>query len=105
MTNEVMKMSETEEPVTYSKDYLDLVLEQLAKRRLFRGGMAVLALLYGLAIFAPLIGNDRPVKLVAIDYGAYERAVQGTARLSTIALDRLNSTGDDLPERARLAER
>ena len=105
MTNEVMKMSETEEPVTYSKDYLDLVLEQLAKRRLFKGGMAVLALLYGLAIFAPLIGNDRPVKLVSIDYGAYERAVEGTARLSTIALDRLNSTGDDLPERARLAER
>ena len=28
-----MKMSETEEPVTYSKDYLDLVLEQLSKRR------------------------------------------------------------------------
>ena len=45
-----------DEGSTYSKDYWDLVLEQLSQRRLFKVGMAVLALLYGLAIFAPLIG-------------------------------------------------
>ena len=60
----------------YSKDYWDLVLEQLFQRKLFRVGMAVLALVYGLAIFAPLIGNDRPYKLVAIDYSEYARATR-----------------------------
>lgn len=58
----------------YSKDYWDLVIEQLARRPLFKVGVVVLTLIYGLAIFAPLIGNDRPVKLVAIDYGAYAKA-------------------------------
>ena len=42
-----------DEGSTYSKDYWDLVGEQLSKRALFKVGMAVLALLYGLAIFAP----------------------------------------------------
>ncbi len=58
----------------YSKDYWDLVIEQLARRPLFKVGVVVLTLIYGLAIFAPLIGNDRPVKLVAVDYGAYAKA-------------------------------
>jgi len=34
----------------------------------------VLALLYGLAIFAPLLANDRPYMLEAIDYKGYESA-------------------------------
>ncbi len=72
------------EESTYSKDYWDLVLEQLAQRRLFKGGMAVLAILYGLAIFAPLIGNDRPYKLVAIDYSEYARATRAIGTLSTM---------------------
>ena len=63
------------EEQTYSKDYWDLVIEQLSRRQLFKVGMWILAVLYGLAIFAPLIGNDRPYKLVAIDYGSYDRAV------------------------------
>jgi peptide/nickel transport system permease protein len=60
----------------YSKDYWDLVGEQLAKRQLFKGALWVLGVLYGLAIFAPLIGNDRPFKIVAIDYGAYSSALR-----------------------------
>ena len=106
MTNESMNSSalsaagsEPIEEEIYSKDYLDLVLEQLGKRKLFKFGMAVLAILYGLAIFAPLIGNDRPLKLVSIDYGAYERSVEGAGRLSTIALGRLDKTRDELSER------
>ena len=43
----------------YSKDYWDLVFDQLAKRRLFKLALTVLALLYGLAIYAPFLGNDR----------------------------------------------
>ena len=80
-----------DEGSTYSKDYWDLVLEQLSQRRLFKVGMAVLALLYGLAIFAPLIGNDRPYKLVAIDYSEYARATRAIGTLSTGALNRLRS--------------
>jgi peptide/nickel transport system permease protein len=107
MTNESMTSSvlsaagsEPSEEEIYSKDYLDLVLEQLGKRMLFKVGMAVLALLYGLAIFAPLIGNDRPLKLVSIDYGAYERSVEGAGRFSKRALGRLDKTRDDLSERS-----
>ncbi|MFT6833469.1 MAG: hypothetical protein ACJAZN_003654, partial [Planctomycetota bacterium] len=39
----------------YSKDYWDLVFEQLGKRMLFKVSMAVLTLLYGIAVFAPVI--------------------------------------------------
>jgi peptide/nickel transport system permease protein len=59
---------------TYSKDYWDLVFEQLGRRRLFQLAMALLALLYASAIYAPLLANDRPYYLEAIDVGAYEAA-------------------------------
>ncbi|MCH2105656.1 MAG: ABC transporter permease [Planctomycetes bacterium] len=94
-----------DEGPTYSKDYWDLVGEQLRKRTLFKVGMAVLAVLYGLAIFAPLIGNDRPYKLVAVNYGEYESAARGVERLSSNALERIHETGSDLPERAQQSER
>ena len=61
---------------TYSKDYWDLVGEQLKKRWLFKGSLWVLGVLYGIAIFAPLIANDRPYKIVAVDYGAYSSALR-----------------------------
>ena len=90
----------------YSKDYWDLVLEQLFQRKLFKVGMAVLALLYGLAIFAPQIGNDRPYKLVAIDYTEYARATRAIGTLSTGALNRLRSVdGEESLEGAVLAGR
>ena len=66
----------------YSKNYWDLVFEQLAKRKLFKIGMAVLALLYASAIYAPLIANDRPYVLEVIDLKGYRTAV-GT--LSAVA--------------------
>ncbi len=61
---------------TYSKDYWDLVFEQLARRPLFKIGMAILALLYATAIYAPLIANDRPYVLEAVDYQAYKKAAR-----------------------------
>ena len=61
----------------YSKDYWDVVFDQLGRRRLFQLALAVLALLYGSAIYAPLLASDRPYVLEAIDYGAYDKARKG----------------------------
>ena len=94
-----------DEGSTYSKDYWDLVWEQLSRRALFKVGMGVLAILYGLAIFAPLIGNDRPYKLVAVDFGEYQSAARGVERLSSNALERLLGTGADQAVQAEGAER
>ena len=60
----------------YSKDYWDIVFEQLARRKLFKVGMAVLAVLYSIAVFAPMIANDRPYRLAAIDHKAYSDALR-----------------------------
>ena len=79
---------------SYSKDYWDLVLEQLLKHGLFKLGLAVLALLYGLAIFAPLISNDRPYKLVAIDYGAYQSSLRGIEGIGGRAIADLQAVGE-----------
>ncbi len=57
-----------------SKDYWDVVFERLARRKLFRAAIALLVLLYATAIYAPLVANDRPYVLEAIDLQAYEQA-------------------------------
>ena len=51
-----------------ARDHWDVVFAQLSRRRLFRLAVAILALLYGLAIYAPLIANDRPYVLEAVDH-------------------------------------
>lgn len=62
----------------YSKDYWDLVFEQLAKRGLFKVSMVILALLYGSAIYAPFLANDRPFVLADhVDYKEYGAAAKG----------------------------
>jgi len=76
----------------YSKDYWDLVFDQLAKRKLFKLALAVLALLYGLAIYAPLLGNDRPYVLEAVNYRAYAQA-QRTLYPVTLSVGRLLREG------------
>ncbi|MEM7306507.1 MAG: ABC transporter permease [Planctomycetota bacterium] len=58
----------------YSKDYWDQVFEQLGKRTLFKVALAILAVLYASAIYAPLIANDRPFVLEAINYKEYGQA-------------------------------
>ncbi len=61
----------------YSKDYWDLVFEQLGKNILFKVSMVVLALLYASAIYAPFVANDRPYVIEAIDYKDYGAATKG----------------------------
>ncbi|MCP4964583.1 MAG: hypothetical protein GY926_05065, partial [bacterium] len=61
----------------YSKDYWDLVFEQLGKNFLFRASMVILALLYASAIYAPFVANDRPFVIEAIDYKEYGAATKG----------------------------
>ena len=65
----------------YSKDYWDLVFEQLGRRPLFKVAMAVLAIVYASAIYAPLIANGRPYVIEAIDLGGYRSA---TSSLSSV---------------------
>jgi len=50
------------------------VLSHLAGRPLVLAAAGLLALLYGSAIYAPLLANDRPYVLEAVDRGGYERA-------------------------------
>ena len=58
----------------YSKDYWDLVLGQLAKRRTVRLATALLALLYAVAIYAPFLANDRPLVFSGTNYDDYRGA-------------------------------
>ena len=60
----------------YSKDYWDLVFEQLGKRGLFKLSMLVLTLLYGVAVFAPVIANDKPYVIESVDINGYGRALR-----------------------------
>ena len=78
----------------YSKDYWDLVFEQLSRRSLFKVGMGVLALLYALAVYAPLIANDRPYVLEAVDLKAYKSAT-GSLRAPVSELAKLLETSDE----------
>jgi len=59
---------------TYSKDYWDLVLGQLKKRKSVRIAVALLVGLYAVAIFAPLLANDRPLYFEGTNYGEYRAA-------------------------------
>jgi len=76
----------------YSKDYWDLVGEQLGKRKLFKAALWILGVLYGLSIFAPMIGNDRPYKIVAIDYGAYSSALRSLPPVTRSLTDLFDET-------------
>lgn len=67
----------------YSKDYWDLVFEQLQKRKLFKVGIAILAVLYAVAIYAPLIANDRPFSLSAIDYKGYNGELRSLSAVTS----------------------
>ena len=67
---------QSEAAEVYSKDYWDLVIEQLSKRKLFKLGMVVLALLYGVAIYAPFITNDRPYRFEGVDLKEFTSAAK-----------------------------
>ena len=89
---------EAAEQAVYSKDYWDLVFEQLGRRRLFQVGMAVLALLYATAIYAPLIANDRPYVLEAVDYKSYGSALRVLSPVASTVERRLKQTPEEYLE-------
>ncbi|MEM9381875.1 MAG: ABC transporter permease [Planctomycetota bacterium] len=60
----------------YSKDYWDLVMEQLSRRFLFKVGIAVLTLLYGIAVVAPLLASDRPYLVESVDLSSYKSSLR-----------------------------
>lgn len=80
-----MPLDETGFVSEYSKDYWDLVFEQLGKRTLFKVGVAILTLLYGIAIFAPVIANDRPFKVESVDLKGYGSALRILRPMATTA--------------------
>jgi peptide/nickel transport system permease protein len=53
------------------------LLRKLFARRSARVAAALLGLLYAAAVFAPLLANDRPYVIEAVDYGAYRQAREG----------------------------
>ncbi|MDP6368612.1 MAG: hypothetical protein QF615_03315, partial [Planctomycetota bacterium] len=88
----------------YSKDYWDLVFEQLGKRKLFKAAMVILALLYASAIYAPFIANERPYVLEAIDYKAYGAATKGLRSVCSSVVRQLEKTPEEyLAQRSEAA--
>lgn len=83
---------------TYSKDYWDLVFEQLGRRPLFRIGMAVLAVLYASAIYAPLIANDRPYVLDAVNYKEYDSSLRTLRSVASVIEKRVTQTPEQYLE-------
>lgn len=74
---ESMRAAETPEfGSQYAKGYWDLVFEQLGRRWLFKVGIALLTLLYGVAAFAPLLANDRPLVVESVAIGDFKRATR-----------------------------
>lgn len=73
MTDPTKKAGGPNKPF-YSKDYWDLVIEQLGRRKLFKISIVILALLYASAIYAPLVANDKPYVIDGIDYKEYKSA-------------------------------
>lgn len=58
----------------YSKDYWDLVLDQLRRRPSVKLATAFLVLIYATAIYAPFLANDRPLVFRGTDESAYRGA-------------------------------
>lgn len=83
---------------TYSKDSLDIVCEQLGRRPLFRIGVVILALLYAVAIYAPLLANDRPYMLEAVDVKEYTSAVRSLSPVTSSVVRLLGQSREEYLE-------
>ena len=70
----VARPTEKAKREVYSKDYVDIVLGQIRKRKLSMFALLVLILLYAVAIYAPLIANDRPIYFHGVDLASYRKA-------------------------------
>lgn len=58
----------------YSKDYVDIVLEQIRRRKVAVFALYVLLALYAVAIYAPFLANDRPLYFHGVDLATYRKA-------------------------------
>ena len=76
------------------RSYGDAVRAALGRRKLFRLGVALLALLYALAIYAPLIANGRPYVLEAVDLGGYRAALSSLSAV-VAGIDRLVAQSEE----------
>ncbi|MDF1838092.1 MAG: ABC transporter permease [Planctomycetota bacterium] len=94
---------QAEDAEVYSKDYWDLVIEQLSKRKLFKVGMAVLALLYGIAIYAPFITNDRPFRFEGVDVKEFTSAAKSMSPVVSSMSRILKATDAEFEEQLRKA--
>lgn len=70
--------------------------QELKRRQLCRWALACLMLLYGLAIFAPLLAGDRPYILKAVDYRSYDAALRTLAPVAA-SVERLIEAGSGQP--------
>ena len=91
------------EAQVYSKDYWDLVFEQLSKRSLFKIGLVVLAFLYGSAIYAPFLANDRPFVIESVDLRAFRSASGSLSAVTTGMGSLIKQSDEDYTERLRSA--
>lgn len=76
-----------------SQDYWDIVGAQLKKRRSFGIALTLLTLMYATAIYAPLLANDRPIYLKAVDEAGYKKALR-EMRLGATGLAEKVAAGD-----------
>ncbi|MFT7484886.1 MAG: hypothetical protein ACI9F9_000731, partial [Candidatus Paceibacteria bacterium] len=80
--------ADSQDSVAYSKDYWDLVFEQLGRNNLYKVAVVILTLMYASAIYAPILANDRPYMLEAADYSTYNKALR-TIYPATLGLGRV----------------
>jgi peptide/nickel transport system permease protein len=71
------------------------LVERLRRRKLAVAAFAMLALICTSAIYAPIIANDRPYVMEAVDYGAYERALDSIVAVTDEAGPIMLSMSED----------
>ncbi len=67
-------MTDKPDVPVYSQDYWDIVLSQVKRRPTVIISLVLLGFLYAVAIFAPLIANDRPLYFSGTDRVSYRKA-------------------------------
>ena len=81
----------TESNGIHSQDYWDIVLNQLKKRVSVIFSLTVLVFLYAVAIYAPLIANNRPLYFRGVDFAAYKKAQRELSLGATSLAERLEA--------------
>ncbi|MEZ5974901.1 MAG: ABC transporter permease [Planctomycetota bacterium] len=87
----------------YSKDFWDLVFEQLGKRALFKVGMVLLALMYAVAIYAPFLANDRPYRFEGVDIGGYNGALRQLVSIPSVMTGKVRMSDEEFRKELEVA--